>query len=622
MYINFYNKRSRNIIKATNTFVDPGYISINKKCFICEEVKLVKKKVIGILICFMLVATTVLIIPRNFNVKAADGGNKNGDEEGATLEYQYIWNKTYDLSQVIFNAPLTHDMQKGRAFGSKGEWYAKELIVDWMENEIGLWNVTTEPIEEFPHDLIDNKLEIINRGIKIDETDEIECYISPQWTNTTIGDVIKTLKDIWPYDNEDLNISLNYTNLKVYRKPFAYWFHNVFTNGLIRQMMFNTSLHNQSNMLEFIVTQIENYYGFSFDEVNETNAPYLIPWYNDTVGRFIHDFVFIDENPGFNPDKFPGLRYYITPPYFPGADLVTYVKQFIQKRIWAYNHHCKGLVLYDHNDDTYDMTLQLYLPLPILYINKSKGKPIYESAGKHVPADSTISFWLEQEINISIHSYNVIGQINGTDPSKTIILCSLYDCWWNQGTADSAIGMSIVLAIAKYMKELCDQGIKPKYTVKFIAFGGEEAGFNGAYSYEARHSDEDIVAVLDLNQLGFTQPDPALTFNIFTNDLDDLPIHFLKKSRAELIAEESNYVERTNGAKVLTPRCVRNIIGTYVGAPSNDRPFASKRTDDGIKTFCFLKDKGKNPKHRWLLHHRSGLDHTAGDVLDYYNWTG
>ena len=114
-------------------------------------------------------------------------------------------------------------------------------------------------------------------------------------------------------------------------------------------------------------------------------------------------------------------------------------------------------------------------------------------------------------------SYNVIGQVNGTDPTKTVIIGCLYDSWWNQGTADSAIGMAIVLGIAKYFK---DHNITPKYNIKFIGFAGEEAGLRGAYNHEAKHphDEENVVAFLDLNQVGFDQTGPnPLVLNLMYN---------------------------------------------------------------------------------------------------------
>jgi hypothetical protein len=86
--------------------------------------------------------------------------------------------------------------------------------------------------------------------------------------------------------------------------------------------------------------------------------------------------------------------------------------------------------------------------IPFIFINGSDGKKILDNI-----KDVNMDFKLEQHLNTSIVSYNVIGQLNGTDPSKTVIVDCLYDSWWTQGTSDSAIGMAIVLAIAKYFIE-------------------------------------------------------------------------------------------------------------------------------------------------------------------------
>lgn len=101
----------------------------------------------------------------------------------------------------------------------------------------------------------------------------------------------------------------------------------------------------------------------------------------------------------------------------------------------------KGLILYDFNDDVYDMSLLKYKNcVPFIYINKSSGKEILENID-----NTRIDFKLSQQLNTSVISYNVIGQINGTEKNKTVIVDCLYDSWWCQGTADSAIGMSILL---------------------------------------------------------------------------------------------------------------------------------------------------------------------------------
>jgi hypothetical protein len=106
--------------------------------------------------------------------------------------------------------------------------------------------------------------------------------------------------------------------------------------------------------------------------------------------------------------------------------------------------------------------------VPKIYINGTLENQLLDDL-----ENVTVDFFINQTYNESVISYSVIGQLNGTDPTKTVIVGCLYDSWWTQGTADSAIGMAMVLAVAKYFIE---NSITPDYTIKFIAFGGEEVG--------------------------------------------------------------------------------------------------------------------------------------------------
>jgi len=127
----------------------------------------------------------------------------------------------------------------------------------------------------------------------------------------------------------------------------------------------------------------------------------------------------------------------------------------------------------------------------------------------------------------------------------------------------------------------------------------EEHGFvAGAKYYENLHKDEKIRYMIDLNQLGFWQDDPKLTLNIISNK-----IGFLLDIWG--IVKESDYANRVNSSQKVRPIFMRN------GGPSNTLPFASNRKD--CTTVCFLKDSG------WKYHHRTGLNHTEGDVLKYFD---
>jgi len=333
-------------------------------------------------------------------------------------------------------------------------------------------------------------------------------------------------------------------------------------------------------------------YNFSYTDLKVKKKPQFPFLYNSKLAGEPKEFVFIDEDPWYNP-KTKGIRIPVINPL--GREFYPYLITKYTK-IWRlFYPNCRGLILYDHNDDTHDMVLlkgKAGNVLPILFINGTTGRKIIENIG-----DVTINFYLNQSYNDSVISYNVIGQLNGTDPTKTVIVDCLYDSWWCQGTADSAIGMAMVLGIAKYFKE---NNIIPKYNMKFIGFGGEEYGFTaGSISYEYAHRDENIIYVIDLNQVGFKQEEPRLTLNIIANKLSFL-------NEIWEIAKKTDYVNKVGNTADIRP------VWAPGGAPSDDSPFVKNRLF--CKTVCFLKDTG------WKLHHRDGLNHQEGDVLKYFDW--
>jgi hypothetical protein len=82
-----------------------------------------------------------------------------------------------------------------------------------------------------------------------------------------------------------------------------------------------------------------------------------------------------------------------------------------------------------------------------------------------VKADFCSEWTFEQ-----VKSWNVIGKIPGKT-SKIAIINDFYDDWWNQATFDEAVGVGLILGIAKYINE---NNIKPELTLKFITWGGHE----------------------------------------------------------------------------------------------------------------------------------------------------
>ncbi|HDM66832.1 MAG TPA: M28 family peptidase [Thermoplasmatales archaeon] len=337
---------------------------------------------------------------------------------------------------------------------------------------------------------------------------------------------------------------------------------------------------------------------FNYTGVKIKRIPRYPCLFDEEYASETEDFMFIDNDQWNDPNAsvpvIDWLKPFMDPLKFYMLFHITSLL-LIEKEtaFWStFYPKCRGLILYDFNRDCHDMIYfgGIYKNyLPVIFINGSIGRRIWSN-----PSGFKLDFLLKQRYNTSLVSYNVVGEINGSDPTRTIIVSSLYDCWWNQGTADSAIGVGIILAIAKYFKE---HNITPRYNLKFIAFGGEEYGYRGAEYYEYTHRDEDIVYMVDLNQLGFKQEYPELTLDIVANKPGFLD--FIGG-----IAKEVDFTGRT-GVKVREVFWPENI-------PSNPLPFVRYRKS--CSAVSFFKDGG------WILHHRDGLNHSEGDVLKYYDW--
>lgn len=86
--------------------------------------------------------------------------------------------------------------------------------------------------------------------------------------------------------------------------------------------------------------------------------------------------------------------------------------------------------------------------------------------------------------------YNVIAKIEGsTFPDEWIIRGNHHDAWVN-GADDPVSGMAAVLEEARVFGELLKQGWRPKRTIIFCAWDGEEQGLLGSTEWVEHHAEE------------------------------------------------------------------------------------------------------------------------------------
>lgn len=88
--------------------------------------------------------------------------------------------------------------------------------------------------------------------------------------------------------------------------------------------------------------------------------------------------------------------------------------------------------------------------------------------------------------------FNTVGEIKGTEkPDEYVVLGAHLDSWdLGSGTTDNGTGSCVILECARALGELAKQGHRPKRTIRFVLFTGEEQGLHGSREYCKRHEAE------------------------------------------------------------------------------------------------------------------------------------
>ena len=120
--------------------------------------------------------------------------------------------------------------------------------------------------------------------------------------------------------------------------------------------------------------------------------------------------------------------------------------------------------------------------------------------------------------------YDVIAKIPGsTYPDEWVIRGNHHDAWVN-GAEDPISGMVTVLEEARSLGELLKQGWKPKRTIIYCAWDGEEPGLLGSTEWVETHVDElrehaVIYINSDSNSRGYLSLEGSHTLEHFINDV-------------------------------------------------------------------------------------------------------
>src|SRR5205807_688400 len=91
--------------------------------------------------------------------------------------------------------------------------------------------------------------------------------------------------------------------------------------------------------------------------------------------------------------------------------------------------------------------------------------------------------------NGPVESANVVGEIRGRqNPEQVLVVGAHLDAWdLSEGATDNGTGSASVLASAE---AIVRSGMRPRRTIRFVLFTGEEQGLDGSFAYLKQHQSE------------------------------------------------------------------------------------------------------------------------------------
>jgi carboxypeptidase Q len=124
---------------------------------------------------------------------------------------------------------------------------------------------------------------------------------------------------------------------------------------------------------------------------------------------------------------------------------------------------------------------------------------------------------MEARFDPDVESFNVVGEIKGSEkPDEIVLVGGHFDSWDpGLGASDDGVGCIVTWEAARLMKKL---NIRPKRTVRVVLFTNEENGTRGGTGYRDAHAAEASNHVLSVEsdsgvfapaRLGFTGSDAA-----------------------------------------------------------------------------------------------------------------
>jgi len=125
--------------------------------------------------------------------------------------------------------------------------------------------------------------------------------------------------------------------------------------------------------------------------------------------------------------------------------------------------------------------------LPMVIVAREDGERIARLLASGVPVWADLS--IPNKIGGAIKTWNVVAEIRGSEkPDEYVVLGAHLDSWeLGTGALDNGCNAALVIDALRAIKA---SGMKPRRSMKFILFSGEEEGMMGSRAYVVQHRSE------------------------------------------------------------------------------------------------------------------------------------
>ena len=180
--------------------------------------------------------------------------------------------------------------------------------------------------------------------------------------------------------------------------------------------------------------------------------------------------------------------------------------------------------------------------------------------------------------NGPVESANVVGEIRGREnPEQVFVVGAHLDSWdLSEGSTDNGTGSASVLGAAD---AIIRSGMKPRRTIRFVLFTGEEQGLDGSFAYIKQHQSELA------NHLGDLVLDegqgPVSEFQL--GGRDDLVASFKPFSKSLANFRETKVNEKVESGTDTLPFSMAGLPGINMNQDSPDYKYTHHSAADALE---------------------------------------